>query len=102
MTKQEIEKVANECADSFGSMEPCISKIKQDVAARAYVLGATMVNEQQPYTPSDMEAFTEWCSKNKWVYDWRERKWWSINSYVSKTTAQLREMWEKERKEATE
>lgn len=59
--------------------------------------------ETKNYTAEDMEAFAEWCSKNKWyAFGQEEHMWYNYTKQITKTTTQLRELWEKERKEATE
>lgn len=96
MNKQEIEQAANECADSFGSMEPCIAKIKQDVAARSYVLGATMVNEKQPYTPDDMQSFWIWAYNNGWDYGELTEGWYHCDQMddTKHTIEEVLKIWE--------
>jgi len=59
------------------------------------------------YTAEETQDFAEWSSKCKWFYDddgkwYNEEAKWIDNEPVGFTTAQLRELWEKERKEATE
>lgn len=44
----------------------------------------------------EMEAFAEWCSKNKWyAFGQEEHMWYNYTKQITKTTAQLRELWEK-------
>ena len=51
------------------------------------------------YTADETEAFAEWCSKNKWyAFGQEEHMWYNYTKQITKTTVQLREMWEQERR----
>jgi hypothetical protein len=50
----------------------------------------------------DMEAFAEWTAFMQWIYDHTDKCWFQKHSSETITTSQLREMWEKERKEEAE
>lgn len=111
MTIEEIKCVANEWSDNFDSNIPNFARIKRDVALLSYKKGATMVNQKQPYTAQDMEAFAEWCRIKGFFYEVDNKIWcnYYTEPVTEKTTAQLREMWEVTRdnssqvgKEATE
>ena len=54
------------------------------------------------YTAQDMEAFAEWTAFMQWIYDPTDKCWFQKHSRETIATAQLREIWEKERGEATE
>ena len=54
------------------------------------------------YTAEDMQDFAEWTAFMQWIYDPTDKCWFQKHSSETKTTAQLREMWEQQRKEATE
>ena len=54
--------------------------------------------EKPTYTAQDMEAFAEWCSENGWSISIKKHRWVNDNG-EGINTAQLREMWEQERRE---
>ena len=54
--------------------------------------------EKPTYTAEDMEAFAEWCSENGWSISIKKHRWVNDNG-EGINTAQLREMWEQERRE---
>lgn len=58
--------------------------------------------EKPKYMADDMEAFAEWTAFMQWIYDHTDKCWFQKHSRETITTAQLREIWEKERGEATE
>lgn len=53
--------------------------------------------EKPTYTVDDMEAFAEWCADSLYEYIGGNR-WKSYDLNRIATTAQLREMWEQERR----
>ena len=59
--------------------------------------------EKPAYTAEETQDFAEWCSKNKWyAFGQEEHMWYNYTKQITKTTTQLRELWEQQRKEATE
>lgn len=52
--------------------------------------------EKPSYTAQDMEAFAEWCALMEWIYDPTDKVWFQKYSTETKTTAQLRKLWEQE------
>lgn len=55
--------------------------------------------EKPAYTAEETQDFAEWCSKNKWyAFGQEEHMWYNYTKQITKTTTQLRELWEKERK----
>lgn len=82
----------------------------QSILNRAYMKALKVGFEEgakNMYSEQDMEAFAEWTSKCKWFYDddgkwYNEEAKWIDNEPVGFTTVKLREIWEKERGEATE
>lgn len=75
-------------------------KDRDGLGSKVYEAIDTVVAElEKPtYTPAYMNSFAEWCSVNGWEYQMFEGEWWNERDEI-KTTAQLREIWEKERKE---
>ncbi len=57
--------------------------------------------ETKTCTDKEMEAFAEWATKSTWIFRLKTNTWIRVNFYKIEevTTAQLREMWEKERRE---
>lgn len=70
------------------------------VAAEKYgfTQGVVWLNKLQPYTAKDMEDFAEWIKINCWTY-YPNSKIWKRDGFTfnKAITAQLRELWEKER-----
>lgn len=54
--------------------------------------------EKPEYMADDMEAFAEWTAFMQWIYDHTDKCWFQKHSSETITTAQLREMWENERR----
>lgn len=54
------------------------------------------------YTAEETQDFAEWTAFMQWIYDHTDKCWFQKHSSETITTAQLRELWEQERKEATE
>ena len=56
------------------------------------------------YTAEETQDFAEWTAIMQWIYDPTDKCWFQKHSTETKTTKQLRELWEVEpgRKEATE
>ena len=53
------------------------------------------ISELKAKMAEDMEAFAEWCSKNKWyAFGQEEHMWYNYTKQITKTTSQLRELWE--------
>ena len=50
------------------------------------------------YTAEDMQDFAEWTAIMQWIYDPTDKCWFQKHSSETKTTTQLREMWENERR----
>lgn len=50
------------------------------------------------YTAEDMQDFAEWTAFMQWIYDPTDKTWFQKHSTETKTTAQLRELWEQERR----
>ena len=48
------------------------------------------------YTTEDVDDFAEWTAFMQWIYDPIDKCWFQKHSSETKTTAQLRELWEKE------
>ena len=67
-----------------------------DIACR--IEGQNQHLNNTTYTAEDMESFAEWCSRKGWEYHMFEDEWWNERDEI-KTTAQLRELWEQERRE---
>ena len=77
----------------------------QSILNRAYMKALEVGFEEgvkNMYSEQDMEAFAEWTAFMQWIYDHTDKCWFQKHSRETITTAQLREIWEKERKEATE
>lgn len=55
--------------------------------------------KERTYTAEDMEAFAEWTAFMQWIYDHTDKCWFQKHSSETITTAQLRELWEQERRE---
>lgn len=53
--------------------------------------------EKPTYTAEDMNDFAEWTAFMQWIYDQTDKVWFQKHSSKTKTTVQLREMWENER-----
>ena len=49
------------------------------------------------YTAEEMEAFAEWCAVNNWEYHQFIKTWFNTKAQSSKTSKDLRELWEQER-----
>lgn len=65
-------------------------------------VAARMVKCTLDHYDKDIESFAEWTAFMQWIYDPTDKCWFQKYSSETKTTAQLREVWEKERKEETE
>ena len=50
------------------------------------------------YTAEETQDFVEWTAIMQWIYDPTDNTWFQKHSTETKTTAQLREMWENERR----
>ena len=52
--------------------------------------------EEKKYTPADMDSFVECLVEmtSQWIYDPTNKVWFQKHSTETKTTKQLRELWE--------